>query len=107
MHWHEGDLDLEETKPTGKAGTYIRRLWPFFRRYLSRVIAAGVLLLVSSGLGLLGPVLLKRAIDVNIGHNDLRGLAVTSLIYLSIQVGVLFSSYFQNVWLAQVGEKGA
>ena len=106
MHWH-GDLELEETKPTGKAGTYIRRLWPFFRRYLSRVIAAGVLLLVSSGLGLLGPVLLKRAIDVNIGHNDLRGLAVTSLIYLGIQLVLLVVGYYQQVWLALVGERGA
>jgi ABC-type multidrug transport system fused ATPase/permease subunit len=107
MHWHDGDLDLEETKPTGKAGTYVRRLWPFFRRYLGRVIAAGVLLLVSSGLGLLGPVLLKRAIDVNIGHSDLRGLAVTSLIYLGIQFVLIMVGYYQQVWLALVGERGA
>ncbi|MCX6844014.1 MAG: hypothetical protein NTX53_17255 [candidate division WOR-3 bacterium] len=77
MHWDDTQLDLEETKPTRKAGAYLRRLWPFFRRYVGRVIAAGVLLLVSTGLGLLGPVLLKRAIDVNIGHGDLRGLGVT------------------------------
>jgi ATP-binding cassette, subfamily B, multidrug efflux pump len=107
MHWHDGDLDLEETKPTGKAGTYIRRLWPFFRRYLSLVIAAVALLVVASGLGLLGPVLLKRAIDVNIGHNDLRGLAVTSLIYLGIQLVLVVVAYYQQVWLALVGERGA
>lgn len=107
MHWHEGDLDLEEAKPTGKAGTYIRRLWPFFRRYLGRVIAAGALLLVSTGLGLLGPVLLKRAIDVNIGGSDFRGLATTSLVYLAVQAVILVASYFQMIWLAQVGERGA
>jgi ATP-binding cassette, subfamily B, multidrug efflux pump len=107
MHWHDGDLDLEETKPTGKAGTYVRRLWPFFRRYLRLVIAAFALLVVSSGLGLLGPVLLKRAIDVNIGHSDLRGLAVTSLIYLSIQLVLVVTAYYQQVWLALVGERGA
>ena len=107
MHWHDGDLELEETKPTGKAGTYIRRLWPFFRRYLKLLVAAGALLLVTTGLGLLGPVLLKRAIDVNIGHNDLRGLAATSLTYLGIQVIILAASYLQRVWLALVGERGA
>jgi ABC-type multidrug transport system fused ATPase/permease subunit len=107
MHWHDGDLELEETKPTGKAGTYIRRLWPFFRRYLKLLVAAGTLLLVTTGLGLLGPVLLKRAIDVNIGHNDLRGLAVTSLTYLGIQLIILAASYMQRVWLALVGERGA
>jgi ABC-type multidrug transport system fused ATPase/permease subunit len=107
MHWHDSDLELEETKPTGKGGTYIRRLWPFFRRYLGRVIAAGSLLLVSTGLGLLGPVLLKRAIDVNIGQKDLRGLAITSLLYLGIQLFMLISGYYQQVWLALVGERGA
>ena len=107
MHWDDTELDLDETKPTGKAGTYIRRLWPFFRRHLRLVIGAGALLLVSTGLGLLGPVLLKRAIDVNIGHNDLRGLAVTSLIYLGIQLVILSTGYFQQVWLALVGERGA
>ncbi len=106
MHWH-GDLELEETKPTGKAGTYVRRLWPFFRPYLSRVIAAGALLLLTAGLGLAGPVLLKRAIDVDIGRNDLRGLTVTSLIYLGIQLVLLVAGYFQQVWLALVGERGA
>ena len=107
MHWHDSDFELDETKPTGKAGTYIRRLWPFFRRYLGRVIAAGALLLVSTGLGLLGPVLLKRAIDVNIAQSDLQGLAVTSLIYFGIQLVLLGTAYYQQVWLALVGERGA
>jgi ATP-binding cassette, subfamily B, multidrug efflux pump len=106
--WHHDEaFSEEETKPTGKASVYIRRLWPFFRRYSARIVGACLLLLVSTGLGLLGPVLLKRAIDVNISIGDLRGLAVTSVIYLAIQVGVLFALYFQGVWLAQVGEKGA
>ena len=107
MHFHDFDLDLEDTKPKGKASVYLKRLWPFFRPYLGRVAAAAVLLVVSTGLGLLGPVLLKRAIDVNIGLGDLRGLAVTSLIYLAVQTGMLIATYFQNVWLAQVGERGA
>jgi ATP-binding cassette subfamily B multidrug efflux pump len=98
---------MEQAKLTGKASTYLRRLWPFFRRYLGRVMAAAALLLVTSGLGLLGPVLLKRAIDANIGGSDFRGLAVTSLIYLAAQAVILVCSYFQMVWLAQVGERGA
>jgi ABC-type multidrug transport system fused ATPase/permease subunit len=107
MHWDDTELDLEESKPTGKAGTYVRRLWPFFRPYLGRVIAAGAVLLVSTGLGLLGPVLLKRAIDVNIGQGDLRGLAVTSFVFLGTHLGMLAAAYYQQVWLALVGERGA
>jgi ATP-binding cassette subfamily B protein len=107
--YHHGDFDFEteDTKLQGKASTYIARLWPFFRPYLGRILAASGLLVVTAGLGLLGPVLMKRAIDVNITRGDFRGLAITSLVYLAAQVVVVIASYFQGVWLAQVGEKGA
>ncbi|MEO0080082.1 MAG: ABC transporter ATP-binding protein [candidate division WOR-3 bacterium] len=106
--WHDDfALDEEETRFTGRASTYLARLWPFFARYLGRVIASAILLIASTGLGLLGPVLLKRAIDVNIGQGDLRGLALTSITYLVVQAVMFLASYFQMVWLAQVGERGA
>lgn len=107
MFFHEAGLDEEETKPTGKASDYLRRLWPFFRRYLRWVLAAAGLLLVSSGLGLLGPVLIRRAIDTNIGGKDLGGLAATSLIYLGMQGVIFVASYFEMVLLFRVGEAGA
>ncbi|MGQ9708155.1 MAG: ABC transporter ATP-binding protein [bacterium] len=107
MFYEEFMPPLEEEKVQGRAGEYLRRLWPFFSHYSGRVIAAAVLLIVSSGLTLLGPVLLKRAIDLNIAQGDIPGLALTSAIYLTLQVGIFFASYFQMVWLAQVGEKGA
>jgi len=106
--FYDGFIPLdEEEKAQGRVIEYLRGLWPFFAPYLGRVIAAGTLLLVSSGLGILGPVLLKRAIDFNIAQRDMRGLAFTSLIYLLIQVIIFFATYFQLVWLAQVGERGA
>lgn len=107
MWFGDDEPDIEDSKPRGKASVYLARLWPFFRPYLGRVAGAAVLLLVSTGLGLLGPVLLKRAIDVNIGARDLGGLGVTSLLYLAVQTVMLCATYFQNVWLAQVGERGA
>jgi ATP-binding cassette subfamily B protein len=107
MWFDDDEPDIEDAKPQGRASVYLARLWPFFRPYLGRVLAASVLLLASTGLGLLGPVLLKRAIDVNIGTGDLRGLAVTSVIYLAVQTGMLVATYFQSVWLTLVGEGGA
>jgi len=104
-----GDFDLaeEETKPRGRALDYLRRLWPFFSPYRGRIVAAGILLLVASGLGLIGPILFRRAIDVNLSQGDLKGLALTSLGYLLTQVAIIFATYFQMVWLAYVGERGA
>lgn len=100
-------LPEEEERVQGRAIDYLRRLWPFFSRYWGRIVAAALLLLVSSGLTLVGPVLLKRAIDVNLARGDLRGLALTSLLYLTVQGGIFVATYFQLVWLAQVGERGA
>ncbi len=97
----------EEGKLHGKASTYVARLWPFFRPYLGRIAAASGLLILSTGLGLLGPVLIKRAIDVNIPQADLRGLALTSLVYLAAQAVIIFTGYLQGVWLVRVGEAGA
>ncbi len=104
-----GDFDLseEEVKPQRRAFDYIRRLWPFFSPYRWRIVAAGALLLVSSGLGLLGPLLFKRAIDVNIAQGDIRGLVGTSVVFLLVQMAIFFATYYQMLWLAQVGEKGA
>lgn len=103
-----GDFDLaeEETKPRGRALDYLRRLWPFFSPYRGRIVAAGILLLVASGLGLIGPILFRRAIDVNLTQGDLKGLALTSFGYLLTQVAIIFATYFQMVWLAYVGERG-
>ncbi|MEO0074084.1 MAG: ABC transporter ATP-binding protein, partial [candidate division WOR-3 bacterium] len=111
LMWHH-DIGLPEDESVrlrGRPLDYLRRLWQFFSPYRGQIVRAGVLLLVSSGLGLLGPVLLKRAIDVNIaaGERGLAGLALTSLLYLLVQAGAIAAGYFQSVWLAQAGELGA
>ncbi len=105
--WYDFEPPAEEVKLRGRATEYLARLWPFFAPYRKKLFGAAALLFVSSGLGLLGPVLLKRAIDVNISRQDIAGLALTSVLYLVAQMMIFFATYFQLVWLAQVGERGA
>ncbi|HDQ99916.1 MAG TPA: ABC transporter ATP-binding protein [candidate division WOR-3 bacterium] len=100
-------LSEEETQLKGRAVDYLRRLWPWYRRYLGRALAAGAMLIVTSAAGLLGPVLIRRAIDSNIAGGDLAGLALTSLIYLGLQSAAFVAAYFQMLWLFTVGERGA
>lgn len=107
FHGSDFDFSAEEVRPSGRARADVARLWPFFRPFLGRIVAAGVLLLLGTGLGLFGPVLIKRAIDVNIPRGDLRGLALTSLVYLATQAVIILARYLQGVWLVQVGEAGA
>jgi len=107
VFFNEFDVPEPEAKLTGRAGDYLRRLWPFFRPQLKLIAAAGAMLIVSTALGLAGPVLLKRAIDVNIAQADLRGLLLTTLLWIAAQLGVALATYRQIVWLAKAGEKGA
>lgn len=83
----------------------LQRLLPYFYKYRIRIITATFLLLISTGLGLLGPVLLKHAIDVDIKQGSISGLLRTSSIYLLLQILVYLIGYFQRISLAIVGER--
>ncbi|MCX7785308.1 MAG: ABC transporter ATP-binding protein/permease [candidate division WOR-3 bacterium] len=98
---------LEEEVAEIKTSTrkLLQRLLPYFYKFRTRIITATILLLVSTGLGLLGPVLLKHAIDVDIKQGSISGLVRTSIIYLVLQIVVYLIGYFQRVSLAIVGER--
>jgi ATP-binding cassette subfamily B protein len=83
----------------------LKFLWPYFRRFSKRIILALILLLISTGLSILGPVLLRRAIDVEIPQKDLQGLLVLSLIYFIIQGTNFILGYQQRVLLGTIGEQ--
>jgi ATP-binding cassette subfamily B multidrug efflux pump len=59
--------EQEEAKTKGLGFKLLPRIWPFFRKYRKKVMVAGAMLVVSTVLSLFGPVLIKRAIDVDIG----------------------------------------
>ncbi|MEO0091932.1 MAG: ABC transporter ATP-binding protein [candidate division WOR-3 bacterium] len=100
-------FSLEEEVAEIKTSTrkLLQRLLPYFYKFRTRIITATILLLISTGLGLLGPVLLKHAIDVDIKQGSISGLFRTSLIYLILQISVYLIGYFQRVSLAIVGER--
>jgi ATP-binding cassette subfamily B protein len=97
-------IEEEESKTRGKGYTLLPRLWPFLRKYLRRTILAAVLLVASALMGLVGPLLIKHAIDVNIKLGDTSGLMFLGLAYLLIQIANGFAGYFQQTLLAIVGE---
>jgi len=79
-------------------------LAPWFRPFLGHFLGAFGLLLVSSGLMILGPLLIMRAIDVDLAQRDPPGLQRTVLTYLGIQIAYLILSYLLRNWLEWVGQ---
>jgi ATP-binding cassette, subfamily B, multidrug efflux pump len=74
----------------------LRRLWGYLRRQGWRLMVVVVLVLFSTGLGLLTPYLMGTAIDKFIGHDNLPGLARI--------VGLMLAAYAAQslVWWLQV-----
>jgi len=101
MHWHEEIIGEEKGKYKRDV---ILRLFPYFLKYKKRLLFILSLLLLGTGLSLIGPLLIRHAIDVEIANKDLKGLFYLVGIYLTVQVVILIIQYLQSVWLATTGE---
>ncbi|NIO43597.1 MAG: multidrug ABC transporter ATP-binding protein, partial [Burkholderiales bacterium] len=76
-----GSGKVERAKDT--RGTVLR-LWGYLRRQRAALIATALIVVVTTGLNLLGPLLLGKAIDDYILPGDLPGLARICLLMLGV-----------------------
>jgi ATP-binding cassette subfamily B protein len=100
--WNDESL---EDLPVGKLydREMLRRMVPLLKPFRLRIAAAGLVLLASSGLGLLPPLLLRRAIDVDIGAGNFPGLAATVGAYILLQFAIFGVNYLMAVVLEGLG----
>lgn len=94
-----------EAKRTLSYRTLTVWLWPLFRPYRGHFAGAFLLLVVSAGLLVVGPLLVKRAIDDNIAQSDIPGLKVTVLLFVLVQVAYLITLYVMRNWLEWAGQQ--
>lgn len=81
------------------------RLLAYLSPHWQRMGAALVLMLAGSGLSLIAPLLIKRAIDVDIPRSDLPGLWRTAGLLLLVFVGYFAVSTLQQSLMAWVGQR--
>ena len=82
----------------------LRLFRPLFASRRGHFFGAFALLAISSGLLILGPVLIRHAIDTDIAGRDVPGLRRTVLVYLAamlLQMGVF---YVMRNWLEWIGQ---
>jgi ATP-binding cassette subfamily B protein len=98
---------LHEDEALGKAYDHrlMKRLLRYLRPYRLQVAAAIVVLLASSGLQLLGPYLVKLAIDGPLATGDPAGLARYALLYVGLLAGLFITRYLQEILTQWVGQK--
>jgi ATP-binding cassette subfamily B multidrug efflux pump len=94
----------EETTVRTPMRTLARRMLALLKGHEVELVVCLVLLFTASGVSLLGPILVKRAIDVDIAGKNFRGLVLTVLIFVAAQLAFLLVSYVQRVKLETVGQ---
>ncbi len=96
----------QEEEITGKAydSRLMKRLLKFLYPYKLQLVFAVLSLLIFAFCELLGPYLIKIAIDREIADKDLKGLSLLSLLYLAmtvIQFIVNYVNQYLTQWLGQ------
>jgi ATP-binding cassette subfamily B multidrug efflux pump len=107
MFWldEEEFISEEDDKSTKKNWQITRKLIPYFKKYLKKIIIASLLLLCSTLLTLLGPLLIKRVIDVEIPQKNIQALIIIAIIYLLVQIFIILVRYLQQIEIMTIGEK--
>ncbi len=96
----------EEDSP-GKAydGRLMRRMLAYLRPYRPAVAAAVLLLMLASGLAVVGPYLTKIALDDAIPNGDGRHLAILALLFAGATLLVFVFQYIQALITAWLGQR--
>ena len=82
----------------------LKRLMAYLKPYRKQVVVTVILMFISAFLGLLGPYILKIAIDDYMVQTDYRGLAVLALIYLAGNAVIMIFNRQRIITMSQVGQ---
>jgi ATP-binding cassette, subfamily B, multidrug efflux pump len=99
--------EFHEEEALGKAydSRLMRRLLTYLRPHRKKVVIATILLILTSLLELVGPLLTKAAIDGAIKQNDLSRLIVICLLYLGALISGLILGYWSALITQRVGQE--
>lgn len=102
IHPHHGHL--KRAQPANLSQT-LKRLWAYLSRKKGLVSIVMIMVVISTGLGLLGPVLVGKAIDDYIVTRNSEGLFIllAGLVLVYVFHGV--SSFLQNYWMIGISQK--
>ena len=76
--------DVDEELEVGFNLSYLKRLLKYMKPYKSKITTSVFLMLISSALSLLGPIIMKTAIDNYIPNKDIKSIVLISILYLMI-----------------------
>jgi ATP-binding cassette, subfamily B, multidrug efflux pump len=94
----------QKRKAKDSLGT-LKRLWSFVSPQKGWLLAAAIMVIISSGLSLLGPYVVGKAIDMYIVERRTDGFWLVLAFLLLIYVALSASTFLQNYWMIGVAQK--
>jgi len=83
----------------------IIRIWKYLDFYRSQLFLVLFMVVVSSGLGLLGPYLIGRTVDKYIATHSGKSLILILIVIGAVYFCFSLSSFLQNYWMIGIGQK--
>ncbi len=96
--------DVDEELETGFNLSYLKRLLKYMKPYKTRIIISVILMLISSSLALLGPVIIKAALDNFIPNKDIKSLGLISILYIMIFITIAIIMKHRMYTMGEVGQ---
>ena len=98
------DENLTKDQDAISAKKAFGMLIPFLKKHKTRLIFSLLLLITATGLSIYWPILVKKAIDIDIGGGDFNALLITVVIIGLIQAVSLILLYVLRVKLEIIGQ---
>ncbi|MCF0146882.1 MAG: ABC transporter ATP-binding protein [Clostridium sp.] len=96
--------DVDEELEAGFNLDYLKRLLKYMKPYKTKITASVILMLISSSLALLGPVIIKLALDNFIPNKDIKNLALISVLYIMIFIAIAIIMKHRMQTMGNVGQ---
>ncbi|SDM43466.1 ABC transporter ATP-binding protein [Bacillus sp. OK048] len=96
-------FNVDEELETPFSIIHLKRLLLYIRPYKRKIIFTVLIMLVASGANLIGPYLIKQAIDDKIPGKDIPGLAVLAGIYLGALIVTGICMKYRIRMMSEIG----
>ncbi|ANB55916.1 ABC transporter family protein [Anoxybacillus sp. B7M1] len=99
-------MGVKENKRSVKENAQtLRRIWGFLEHQKGRLAVVIVMVMISSGLSLLGPYIVGRAVDTYIIAKRTDGFWMVVVALLLIYLALSLSSFLQSYWMIGIAQK--
>ncbi len=83
----------------------LRRIWDYLAHSRAKLTLVLIMVILTSGLALLGPFLIGRILDIHIIARDSSGLSFMLIGLMAVFILHSATSYLQNIWMIGIAQR--